>query len=128
MPAATTTDDNAARIALANSHFDAGRYTEARTLYQEALQRAPRNLAVSTDLAVCHYQLGEMTLALKQVDYSLSLEPSNTKALFNKGLFLAYGMNDWPGARNLFRRVISIAPQSTEAVQARKVLDAAGPR
>lgn len=125
---ATTTDDNAARIALANSHFDAGRYPEARTLYLEALQRAPRNTAVSTDLAVCYYQLGEIGLALKQVDYSLSLEPSNTKALFNKGLFLAYGMNDWPAARNLFRQVISIAPQSAEGVQARKVLDAAGPQ
>lgn len=112
----------AARVRLGNLYFDAERYKDAIPVYEEAIRLSPRDVAVSTDLAVCYYQAGNSQRALNQVNYSLSLDPQNTKALFNRGYFQAFGLEDLSGASASFQRVLQIAPNGPEAEQARRAL------
>src|SRR5690606_26384286 len=47
--------DAAVRAELGNLHFDAGQYDQAARWYELALAIEPRNVDVSTDLAVAYY-------------------------------------------------------------------------
>lgn len=111
-----------ARVQLANHYFDVERYSDAAPLYAEALRLSPNDVAVSTDLAVCYYYLNSVDQALNQLEYSLALDPRNSKTLLNKGVVLAFGKKDIPGAASAFRSVLDAAPNSPEAKLAKQAL------
>ena len=107
---------------LGNQYFDAKRYKEAIPIYAKAMRLSSRDVAVSNDLAVSYYYVGDSTRALEQVNYSLSIDPKNAKALLNKGIFQAFGLHDLSGASTSFRRVVDVSPNSPEAKEARRAL------
>jgi small glutamine-rich tetratricopeptide repeat-containing protein alpha len=116
-------DDAQPRIELGNMYFDAERYQDAVTWYTEALKLAPKNVNVSTDLAVAYHYLQQNDKALEQFDYSLKIDPKHTKTLLNQGLVRAFGKQDLKGAASSWQQLIEIAPNSEEARMAKQALD-----
>jgi tetratricopeptide (TPR) repeat protein len=122
---AATRDPNNAlpRTQLGNLYFDAERYDDAVTWYGESLKVAPKDPDVSTDLAVSYYYLNQPDRALKQFDYSLSIEPKHTKTMLNMGIVRAFGKQDLEGAIAIWTKLIELAPASADAQAAKRALD-----
>jgi len=72
---------------------------------------------------VSYYYSNRADEALKQFDYSLSLDPKHTKTLLNQGIVLAFGKQDLNGAAEAWKKVVEIAPQSQEGQAAQRGLD-----
>ena len=115
--------DSAVRIELANLYYDAERFDLAIPWYEAALRLDARNVNVSTDLALCYYFTGDADRALRQIDYSLGIDPAHTKTLLNQGIIRAFGKQDLQGATESWQKVVQIAPDSEEARRARQGLD-----
>ena len=114
----------AARVQLGNLYFDAERFAEAATWYQEAFTLDPRNPDVSTDLGVSYYYSNQPDKALEQFDRSLEVAPLHVKTLLNQGIVLAFGKRDLDGATASWQKVVEAAPAgSPEGIAAQRALD-----
>jgi tetratricopeptide (TPR) repeat protein len=111
------------RVDLGNLYFDGERYADAIKWYEQALKLAPRDVNVSTDLAVSYYYIGQVDLALKQFDYSLGVDPKHLKTLLNQGIVQAFGKQDLKGAMASWEQVLKLAPDSQEGASARRALE-----
>jgi tetratricopeptide (TPR) repeat protein len=115
--------DAAVRAELGNLYFDAERFDLAIPWYEAALKLNPKDINVSTDLAVCYYYGNDADRALQQIDRSLAIDPSHAKTLLNQGIIRAFGKQDLTGAQESWDKVVKIAPNSPEAVRAKQGLD-----
>ncbi|MCX6537908.1 MAG: tetratricopeptide repeat protein [Acidobacteria bacterium] len=115
--------DVQSRVRLGDMYFDAGRYQEATKWYEEALALTPKDVNVSTDLAICYYYTDQADRAITQMSVSLSLDPKHTKTWLNLGVVKAFGKQDLTGATAAWDEVIKLAPGSEEAQSARRALD-----
>ena len=79
---------------LGNIYFDAERYTDAITWYEDALKLKPSDADVSTDLGVAYYYTNQPDRAVKQFEHSLAIDPKHTKTLLNMGIVKAFGKQD----------------------------------
>lgn len=120
--AAKSPSDEKIRVDLGNLYFDAERYSEAVSWYQEALKIRPGDPDVSTDLGVCYYYMSQPDRALQQFDESLKTDPKHAKTMLNRGIVLAFGKQDLPGAVASWEKLIQVAPASPEAATAGKAL------
>jgi len=120
---AKSPSDVQTRVQLGNLYFDAERYQDAVTWYQEALKLAPRSADVSTDLGVSYYYLNQSDRALQQFAHSLEIDPKHTKTMLNQGIVLAFGKQDLQAAAASWQKLIDTAPDSQEAALARRTLD-----
>jgi len=111
------------RVELANLYFDAERYDDAITWYQEALKITPNDVNVSTDLGVCYYYTNQPDKALLQLSHSLSVDPKHAKTLLNVGIVKAFGKQDLEGATKAWEQVVQLAPDSQEGQAAKRALD-----
>jgi tetratricopeptide (TPR) repeat protein len=111
------------RAELANLYFDAERYEDAITWYQEALKLTPNDVNLSTDLAVCYYYTNQADKALAQLSHSLSIDAKHTKTLLNVGIVKAFGKQDLDGATKAWQQVVELAPDSPEGQAAKRALD-----
>ena len=111
-----------AHVQLANTYFDAERYSDAIKWYEEALKLEPKDPDASTDLGVSYYYSGRTDDALKQFEYSLGINPKHAKTLFNKGIVLAFGKRDLQGATQAWQQVVQLAPGTPEAQAAQQGL------
>ena len=84
-------------------------------------------MSVSNDLGVSYYYTNQLDLALKQLEYSLKIDPKHTKTLFNMGIVRAFGKQDLKGATEVWRRLVEIAPDSIEGRTAKKALESCPP-
>ena len=114
--------DSDSRVALGDLYFDAERYREAASWYQDALRIDPRNVNASTDLGIAFYYMNQPDRALEQFDRSLAIDPRHTKTLLNVGIVRAFGKQDLEGAAKVWQQVIDVAPSSPEAGMARQAL------
>lgn len=115
--------DASVRTQLGNLYFDAQRFDLAIPWYEAAFKLSPRDISVSTDLAVCYYYTNDPDRALKQIDQSLAIDPKHAKTLLNQGIIRAFGKGDLAGASESWQRVIQVAPDSLEASRAREGLE-----
>jgi tetratricopeptide (TPR) repeat protein len=111
------------RAQLANLYFDAERYDEAISWYNESLKLAPDDVNVRTDLGVCYYYLNQPDKALEQFDQSLKRDPDHVKTLLNLGIVRAFGKQDLDGATQAWQRVMKLSPDSPEGQAAKRALD-----
>jgi len=111
------------RIQLGNMYFDAGRYQEAATWYEQALKLRPKDANVSTDLGISYYYMNDPDRALAQFDESLKIDPKHAKTLLNIGIVRAFGKQDMKGAADVWQKILEVAPASEEAQAARQALD-----
>ena len=94
-----------------------------RRWYEASLKLDPRDVEVSTDLAVAYYYTQQADRALAQLDHSLKLDPAHLKTLLNQGIIRAFGKQDLAGAAESWQRVVAIAPTSEEGRRAQQGLD-----
>jgi cytochrome c-type biogenesis protein CcmH/NrfG len=111
------------RIQLGNMYFDAGRYQEAATWYEQALKLRPKDANVSTDLGISYYYMNDPDRALTQFDQSLQIDPQHAKTLLNVGIVRAFGKQDMKGAAEVWQKILAVAPNSEEAQAAKQALD-----
>lgn len=115
--------DAAVRVELGNLYFDAERFSDAITWYEQALAIDSRDINASTDLGVCYYYTNQADRALEQFARSLAIDPKHTKTLLNMGIVRAFGKQDLKGAAEAWDQVIALAPDSAEGRAARQALD-----
>jgi tetratricopeptide (TPR) repeat protein len=113
-----------ARVQLGDVYFDAERYHDAITWYEEALKLDPKNVNASTDLGVSYYYTNQPDRALAQFERSLEIDSKHVKTLLNQGIVRAFGKQDLQGAAASWQQVIALAPDSPEGQAARRALDA----
>jgi cytochrome c-type biogenesis protein CcmH/NrfG len=111
------------RIELGNMYFDAERYTDAITWYEDALKLNPSDPNVSTDLGVAYYYTNQPDKAVAQFERSLAVDPKHTKTLLNLGIVKAFGKQDLDGAAAAWQQVVALAPDSPEGQAAKKALE-----
>lgn len=111
------------RVQLGNLYFDAERYTDAITWYEEALKLAPSDVNVSTDLGVAYYYTNQPDKAVARFEQSLAVDPKHTKTLLNLGIVKAFGKQDLSGAAQAWQQVVTLAPDSPEGQAAKKALE-----
>jgi cytochrome c-type biogenesis protein CcmH/NrfG len=115
--------DAKARVELGNMYFDAERYADAITWYEDALRINPADPNVSTDLGVAYYYTNQADRAVSQFEQSLKVDPKHTKTLLNLGIVKAFGKQDLTGAAEAWQQVVALAPDSPEGQAARKALE-----
>ena len=117
--------DAAVRAELGNLYFDGERFDLALPWYEAALKLDPKNIGVSTDLAVCYYYppTSDPDRALAQLDRSLAIDPKHSKTLLNQGIIRAFGKQDLTGAMESWQKVLEYAPGSPEAARAQQGID-----
>jgi tetratricopeptide (TPR) repeat protein len=116
-------NDAAVRVELGNLYYDGKRYDLAIPWYEASLRLNPKDIDVSTDLAVCYHSIGEADKALRQIDQSLAIDPKHAKTLLNQGIIRAFGKQDLDGALESWEKVVKFAPKTPEAERARKGLE-----
>jgi tetratricopeptide (TPR) repeat protein len=112
-----------AMLELANTYFDAERFTDAISWYQRTLKVDPKNVDANTDLGVSLYYVNRTDEALATFEKSLQMNPKHTKTLLNKGIVLAFGKEDPKGAAAEWQKVVAPAPTSPEGEAARRALE-----
>ena len=111
------------RVELGNMYFDAERYNDAITWYEDALRLNPSDPNVSTDLGVAYYYTNQPDKAVAQFEKSLAIDPKHTKTLLNMGIVKAFGKQDLAGAAAAWEQVVALAPDSPEGQAAKKALE-----
>jgi tetratricopeptide (TPR) repeat protein len=111
------------RVELGNLYFDAERYDDAITWYEQAVKLAPGDPNLSTDLGVCYYYTNQPDKALERFEASLKIDPKHVKTLLNLGIVRAFGKQDLAGATKAWEQVIAIDPNGPEGQAAKRALD-----
>ena len=111
------------RVQLGNMYFDAERYSDAIQWYTAAVALSPRDVNLSTDLAVSYYYTNQPDKAIEQLNHSLTIDPKHTKTLLNMGIVKAFGKQDLQGAAQAWEQVLQIAPDSPEGQAAKRALE-----
>ena len=111
------------RAELGNLYFDAERYDDAISWYEQAVKLTPNDVNLSTDLGVCYYYTNQPDKALVRFDASLKINPKHVKTLLNLGIVRAFGKQDLAGATKAWEQVIAIDPSGAEGQAARRALD-----
>jgi len=111
------------RIELGNLYFDAERYDDAITWYEQAVKLQPKDANLSTDLGVCYYYTNQPDKALERFDASLKVDPKHVKTLLNIGIVRAFGKQDLAGATKAWEQVIAIDPNGPEGQAAKRALE-----
>ena len=114
------------RADLGNLYFDGQRFDLAIPWYEASHKIDPKNINVSTDLAVSYYYTEQPDKALAQIDKSLALDSKHVTTLLNQGIIRAFGKQDFTGAIESWDKVITYAPNSPEAAKARTLKEAHG--
>ena len=123
MTAQQNPSDAVTRVQLGNMYFDAGKFPDAATWYEQALKINPKDVNASTDLGIAYYYMNQADRALAQFDKSLAIQPDHAKTLLNIGIVRAFGKQDLKGAAEVWQKVLDVAPSSEEARAARQGLD-----
>jgi tetratricopeptide (TPR) repeat protein len=111
------------RVDLANLYFDAERFNEAITWYEDALKLNPDDVNVSTDLGVSYYYTNQADKAIAQLNRSLEIDPKHVKTLLNIGIVKAFAKQDLEGASQAWQQVLALSPDSPEGQAAKRALD-----
>jgi cytochrome c-type biogenesis protein CcmH/NrfG len=92
---------------LGNMLYDAGRFSEAVPIYQQAFLVDSRNVNLSTDLGTALWYSGRPDEALAQYAKSLAISPTHAQTLFNMGLVRRDGKQDLAGAVEVWERLLA---------------------
>jgi cytochrome c-type biogenesis protein CcmH/NrfG len=114
--------DHDAWVALGNEYFDSHLFQKAVDSYSKALALKPDDPNVLTDQGVMYRQLGQFDKALATFQKANKLEPTHVQSLFNMGIVYSNDLHKPDEAAKVWNKVLSIAPGSEQAAQARQML------
>ena len=81
--------DAKALALLGLSYFRGGLFAEARPIYEDLVARSPDDASYHLNLGLVHLKLGEADKAIKQLELSRALDPSQGRAVSYLGLAYA---------------------------------------
>jgi tetratricopeptide (TPR) repeat protein len=105
-----------ARIALANTLYDTGNWSEAIVHYKSAMRTDPGRIETIVDLGVCYFNLSHPDEATGLFQAALKLNPDHPVALFNLGI-VAEGQNRPDEALKYYHRAMQSKPPEGMAEQ-----------
>jgi tetratricopeptide (TPR) repeat protein len=109
-------------IQLGNDYFDTRQHQKAIDAYARALALNPRNPDVLTDQGVMYRDMGRFDEAIANFEKASAIDPSHVQSTYNLGIVWANDKHDPARAAAAFNKVISIAPTSPQAGDARRAL------
>lgn len=102
--------------------YEAGDYQEAIRLFRQALSAEPDNARYHTNLGVAYGETGDDLQAFTAYRRAVELDPPDLAAYLNMGYL--YNERERPSeAREMWEKVIALAPDSDEAADAREALE-----
>jgi cytochrome c-type biogenesis protein CcmH/NrfG len=110
-------------IDLGNLYFDSHQPQKSVDAYSRALLLHPDDPDVLTDQGVMYRELGQFDSALANFEKASRLAPNHLQSLYNLGVVYGFDKKDVARAEEVWGRLIRMAPQSEQAVQARQSLD-----
>ena len=117
---------NAAHIAsLARLLMDGHQTSEAIRYFERAILIQPKNDSLFFDLSVCYFTEKKYDKAMETTEKILRFKKNHPKALYNKAMILATKGNAAEAEKTL-QYLITVAPQSDEAAQAKGFFHSAG--
>jgi tetratricopeptide (TPR) repeat protein len=109
-------------VQLGNDYFDSRQHQKAIDAYGKALALNPNNPDVLTDQGVMYRDTGRFDEAIANFEKANKLDPKHIQSLYNLGVVWANDKHDSAKASAAFNKVISIAPTSPQAGEARRAL------
>jgi cytochrome c-type biogenesis protein CcmH/NrfG len=109
-------------VALGNEYFDSHQAQKAVDAYGKALALKPEDPDVLTDQGVMLRELRQFDKALAAFQKANKLQPSHLQSLFNIGVVYANDLNKPDEAAKAWTKVLTIAPTSDQAAQARQMM------
>ncbi len=107
-------------VGLGNMYMDSGRYAEAVEAYGKALEIVPENVNVRVDMGTCYRRVGQPQRAVEEYRKGLSYEPNHANGLANLGIVLAYDLQDYKGALEVWEKLLKVAPGHRMSEQIRQ--------
>lgn len=116
--------DAAARADLGRLYMEAGRYGDAISWLEQAVNIAPDDLHARNHLAICYLNEGRLGQAVAAFEENLSREPNHPASLLGLGRVKLYMQKDIRGGLAMWEKLIQVAPNSAEAAAVRDELEA----
>jgi cytochrome c-type biogenesis protein CcmH/NrfG len=110
---------------LATMLMDGHNPKEAIQYFERVRKIEPKNIPILLDLTLCYAETGNMSEALNVTNAILNTDPKNPTALYNKGAMYAQ-QGKMADAAEWWKKLIRVAPQSSEAKQAADGLNKIG--
>ena len=107
-------------IGLGNMYMDSGRFAEAVEAYGKALETTPENVNVRIDMGTCYRRVGQPARAVEEYRKGLSYEPNHANGLANLGIVLAYDLQDYRAALEVWEKYLKVAPGHRMSEQIRQ--------
>jgi tetratricopeptide (TPR) repeat protein len=114
--------DHGAWVSLGNDYFDSQQFQKSVEAYDKALALQPNDPNVLTDQGVMYRNLGQFEKALANFQKANKLDPSHVQSLFNVGVVYDQDLNKPAEAAKVWKKVLTLAPNSNQAAQARQML------
>ena len=111
-------------ISLGNDYFDIHQAQKSVDAYGKALAIQPNDPNVLTDQGVMYRELRKFDQAVANFQKASKLDPTHVQSLFNLGVVYSSDLNKPDEAAKVWNRVITLAPNSEQAGQARQMLSA----
>jgi cytochrome c-type biogenesis protein CcmH/NrfG len=108
--------------ALGNEYFDSHQAQKAVDAYGKALALKPGEPNILTDQGVMYRQLGQFDKAIANFQKANKVDPTHVQSIFNIGVVYANDLNKPAEAAKAWNKVLTIAPNSDQAAQARQML------
>lgn len=109
-------------VALGNDYFDSHQFQKSVDAYGKALALKPEDPNVLTDQGVMYRQLGQFDKAIANFQKANKVAPTHVQSLFNLGVVYASDLHKPDEAAKAWNKVLTIAPASDQAAQARQML------
>ncbi|HEX9009347.1 MAG TPA: tetratricopeptide repeat protein [Holophagaceae bacterium] len=109
-------------VELGNAYFDSNQPQKAVTAYAKALALQGDDPNVLTDQGVMFRELGQFDKAVANFQKAQKLDPKHLQSLFNLGIVYANDLHKPAEATAAWNRIITLAPDSQQAGQARQAL------
>jgi cytochrome c-type biogenesis protein CcmH/NrfG len=113
-----------ARVRLANTFYDMGRFDSAIPAYEEALKMDPSDVMVSTDLATSYLYVGQVDKALEQFQESLVIEPDHAQTLQNLGIAY-FSTGEYQKGIEIWERLVKVHPEYPNIEDVRRQIETA---
>lgn len=121
-------DDGAAIYSYATALSEAGRFEEARGMFQRAVERNARDYRAYTNLGMTLMRLNRLPDAIESFKQALAINPAHGRAWFQLGtVYARIGKSD--EAHQAFDQALRIEPQSVDVKVAQaELMDKSGHR
>ncbi len=108
---------------LGNDYFDTRQPQKAVEAYGRAIELEPNNPNVITDQGTMYRDLKQFEKAIASFERANRIDPKHMQSLYNLGVVYSSDLNEPDKAAAVWKKIIAVAPESTQAAQARVAIE-----